>query len=122
MADAPLARSGSLDRLPVDPAAVNWDYLGVGFRFARPSRGLRYSGGIRTAVAEECSLAQGMRESAFEDRVLHTRWEVEAVAHGPPRVVVVVDLCLREVEGSRSLWAKGAHSCPRGPDEAVGRR
>lgn len=122
MAGAPLARSGSLGRLPVDPAAVSWDYLGVGFRFARPSRGLRYSGDIRTAVAEECSLAQGMQESAFEDQALHTRWEVEAVARGPPRAVVVVDLCLREAEGSKSLWAKGAHSCHRGPAETVGRR
>lgn len=122
VADAPLTRSGSLDRChPVDPAVGSSDCPGVGFRFSRPTRDLQYSEDNRTAVAVGC-FEQETRENGVEDQVLHIRWVGEVAAHDPPRVDVVVDLCHREAQGRKCLWAKGDHSCPQGPAEAVEHR
>lgn len=122
-ADAPLAHSNSLARChPVDLAAVNWDCPGVGFPFSRSFRDLQHLEDTRTAVAAGCSLEQGTQENVGVDQVLRTHWAVGVAARDPPRVVVVADLCHREAEGSKSLWAKGGHKCPQDPAEAVGRR
>lgn len=123
MADGPSVRSSSLGRyLPVDPAAANWDYPGVGFRFSRSSRSLRRWEGTRIAVVAECFLEEEMRGTVVEDQAPHIRWVVEAAVHDPPHVAVVVGLCRRAAEGSKKPWETEDHNCRRGLAEAVGRR